>query len=77
MSATFPKDSQIVKDDFALPGVLKRSLLTDFRAPLGDFLTEDEQRLFIDTFRKNGFAAPLCYYKIMTVNGRNSDDASK
>ncbi|THH28932.1 hypothetical protein EUX98_g5256 [Antrodiella citrinella] len=75
MSALFAQDPRVIKDDFALPGVLKKSLLSEFRAPLGDFMTKEEQRIFIDTFRKNGFAAPLCYYKIMTTNGRNSDDA--
>ncbi|THH28593.1 hypothetical protein EUX98_g5603 [Antrodiella citrinella] len=76
MSATFPKEPQTMKHAFALKGALKNSLLSNFKAPLGDFLTDKEQQIFIDTFRKNGFAAPLCYYKIMTRNARGADDAT-
>ncbi|THH30683.1 hypothetical protein EUX98_g3492 [Antrodiella citrinella] len=76
MSTIFPKEHHTMKDAFAVRDAFKKLLLSDFKAPVGDFLTEEEQQIFVDTFRKNGFAAPLCYYKIMTANARNSDDAT-
>ncbi|THH28957.1 hypothetical protein EUX98_g5229 [Antrodiella citrinella] len=72
MCALFPK----VPHAFLARGELKESLLSDLKRPLGDFLNEEEQRYFVDTFRKGGFAAPLCYYKIMVNNARGADDAT-
>jgi len=76
MCTLFPKDPFAMKHAFAAPGALKESLLNDFKSPLGDFLAGEEKQIFIDTFRKGGFAAPLCYYKIMVNNARKTDDAT-
>ena len=71
------QDVDIMRRTFVDKGSLKAALLTKYKAPLHDFMTEEEQKIYIDTFLQGGLAAPLCYYKIMVNNGRNSDDASK
>ena len=54
-------------------GALKNACLTNFKAPLPSYMTEDDERYFSRTFSKNGFAGPTCWYKVM-VRGLNAVD---
>ncbi|TCD69879.1 hypothetical protein EIP91_005956 [Steccherinum ochraceum] len=74
--AFFPKDPRVMRDAFALRGALKNALLTGFTAEAGDFMTGEGKQAWLDIFLKQGLAAPLCYYKIMAMNGRNADDST-
>ncbi|KAH8082845.1 epoxide hydrolase [Cristinia sonorae] len=74
--SVFPKDPKVVVTASAIPGAAEKSLRTGFRTELCDFMAGEEKRIWTDTFLKGGFAAPLCYYKIMVANGRKEDEAS-
>ena len=55
-------------------GALKASLLEDFKAPRPAYLSEEELNEWKATFLRNGFAAPLCWYKIETSGLQAEDD---
>lgn len=75
MSVMWPK----VIRAFGATDSLKGALLSGYTCPIADYLDEEDKQYFIDTFRKGGFAGPLCYYKIMVNkdNARATDDASQ
>ena len=58
------------------PDGLKNFLLEDKKQPLEPYATEEMKNKFIARFKRDGFAAPLCWYKAM-VSGVNNDEATK
>ncbi|TCD69880.1 hypothetical protein EIP91_005957 [Steccherinum ochraceum] len=75
INVMFSKDPQTMRHLFDNRAALKDAILRDYQGEAGEFMTKKERLHFIETFRKNGLAAPFCYYKIMTTNGRAADDA--
>ena len=55
-------------------GAAKAALLSDFRAPLPSYVSEEDKQVFIETFRRGGFQAPTCWYKVMTSGLSALDD---
>ena len=70
----FPSDPSIWKERIGAVGGLKRSLLEDFQAPLPPYFSEQDKKDYIETFRKGGFAAPNCWYKVMMNQMGPRDD---
>lgn len=62
------------KEWLAPTGALKQSLLEDFIAPRPPHLSEEDTKYFVETFGRNGFAAPTCWFKIMTNQLSAKDD---
>ncbi|THG98670.1 hypothetical protein EW026_g3562 [Hermanssonia centrifuga] len=73
ISILWPYVPDIWRTHMAPTGVMKASLLEDFKAPLPSYATEEDKKRFKETFLKNGFEGPVCWYKIAT-NGMQSED---
>ncbi|PSR87083.1 hypothetical protein PHLCEN_2v5253 [Hermanssonia centrifuga] len=52
----------------------KAALLEDYTSPLASYITEDDKEVFRKTFAQNGFAAPTCWYKVMTTLQQPKED---
>ena len=54
---------------------MKQALLSDYTPPSGfaEFMSEEDIKIFTQMSRKNGLAAPLCYYKC-EIRGLNKPD---
>ncbi|EKM52143.1 uncharacterized protein PHACADRAFT_151144 [Phanerochaete carnosa HHB-10118-sp] len=74
ISIFFPHDPALFRTHLAPTGALKQSLLDDFAAPRPPYLSEADAKRFVETFRRNGFAAPTCWYKVMTTALSADDD---
>ncbi|EKM57395.1 uncharacterized protein PHACADRAFT_194943 [Phanerochaete carnosa HHB-10118-sp] len=66
VSLIYPYDPTIWKARFAPTGAMRGSLLEDYVTPRPSYVSEEDKKHFIETFRRNGFEAPTCWYKIMT-----------
>ncbi|EKM56413.1 uncharacterized protein PHACADRAFT_118086 [Phanerochaete carnosa HHB-10118-sp] len=74
VSISFAHDPKILRDRACPTGALKRTLLEDFTAPLPSYLSEEDAKHFVETFRRDGFAAPVCWYKVVTSQLAAEDD---
>ena len=74
ISVLWPSDPTVWKTRVAPVGALKQTALEGWTAPTASYVSEEEKQHFIEVFRKNGFAAPACYYKIMTNGMQAKDD---
>ncbi|EKM50572.1 uncharacterized protein PHACADRAFT_104575 [Phanerochaete carnosa HHB-10118-sp] len=74
VSISFPYDPTIWKTRLAPTGALRRSLLEDYVAPRPSYLSEEDKKHFVETFRRSGFEAPTCWYKVMTSQLSAKDD---
>ncbi|TCD64700.1 hypothetical protein EIP91_003774 [Steccherinum ochraceum] len=75
LAIMFPQDLSWVRSTFNDRGGVKAALLRKHKTALQGFMTEEEQKIFAETFWKGGLAAPLSYYTIMVTGARNEDDA--
>ncbi len=57
-------------------GTFKAALLEDYTSPLASYITEEDKEVFRKTFAQNGFAAPTCWYKVMTTLQQPKEDES-
>lgn len=57
-------------------GGFKTLLRSGFQTPLPPYLSEGDKKEFIDTFMKNGLAAPGRWYEVMVKGLAGPDDAS-
>ncbi|KAI0341823.1 epoxide hydrolase [Trametopsis cervina] len=73
-SIWFPDDPALWETNFAPRGALKRTMVSDFVAPLPPYLTPGDKQWFIDTFAKNGFDAPTRWYEVMKTPKSAEDD---
>ncbi|EKM57396.1 uncharacterized protein PHACADRAFT_255121 [Phanerochaete carnosa HHB-10118-sp] len=74
VSIMYPYDPTIWKTRFAPTGAMRGSLLEDYVAPKPSYVSEEDKKHFIETFKRNGFEAPTCWYKIMTSQLAAKDD---
>ncbi|GJE91580.1 alpha/beta hydrolase [Phanerochaete sordida] len=74
VSLAWPHDPELWRTRFAPVGALKRSLLEDFTGPLPAYVSPADKTAFVETFRRNGFTAPTCWYKVMTSGMSACDD---
>ncbi|EKM56417.1 uncharacterized protein PHACADRAFT_207661 [Phanerochaete carnosa HHB-10118-sp] len=74
VSVMFPHHPDIWKERLAPTGALKQSLFEDFAAPRPLYLSEEDAKHFVETFRRGGFAAPTCWFKIATSKLSAEDD---
>ncbi|EKM56416.1 uncharacterized protein PHACADRAFT_91351 [Phanerochaete carnosa HHB-10118-sp] len=70
----FPHDPEIWKERLAPTGALKQNLLDNFTSPRTAYLSEEDVKHFVETFRRNGFAAPTCWFRIATSKLSAEDD---
>jgi pimeloyl-ACP methyl ester carboxylesterase len=68
-------DAETAKIHFAPTGALKAYLLGDNSLPFPSYLTEEEYNIQKDNFAKTGIAAPLCWYKAVTSESIDMEDA--
>ncbi|KAJ3555945.1 hypothetical protein NM688_g2295 [Phlebia brevispora] len=73
VSVLYPHDPVLWKTKLAPVGVLRKTLLEDFQAPLPAYFSQQDAERWKEVFLKNGFVAPNCWYKIMT-NGMEAED---
>ncbi|KAI0791304.1 alpha/beta-hydrolase [Abortiporus biennis] len=71
----FPDDPSDWKTLLAPTGALKKTLLSDYKSPPPPYLTAEDKAIITETFRKNGLASPLCWYKVMLSGDSARDDA--
>ncbi|KAJ3557328.1 hypothetical protein NM688_g1530 [Phlebia brevispora] len=73
VSVLYPHDPALWKTILGPVGALKKTLLERFKAPLPTYISQQDVECWKETFLKNGFAAPTCWYKIM-MNGMQAED---
>ncbi|KAJ3557331.1 hypothetical protein NM688_g1528 [Phlebia brevispora] len=73
VSVLYPHDPVLWKTRIGPIGALKTTLLEGFQGPLPAYFSRQAAERWKKTFLKNGFAAPTCWYKIMT-NGMEAED---
>ncbi|GJE83979.1 hypothetical protein PsYK624_000520 [Phanerochaete sordida] len=73
-SLLYPQDPETWQTRIAPVGALKQTLLDDWTAPRAAYVSEEDVRLWVETFRRNGFDAPTCWYKVMTTQLSAKDD---
>ncbi|EKM56408.1 uncharacterized protein PHACADRAFT_93100, partial [Phanerochaete carnosa HHB-10118-sp] len=74
VGVTFFHDFKTWIERLAPTDVLKQSPLEDFIASRPSYLFEEDMKHFVETFRRDGFAAPTCWYKIVTSQLSAKDD---
>lgn len=74
VSVLWPADPDIWLTRLAPVGAFKQSLLEDFSGPLPPYVSEEDAQHFKETFKRNGFEAPTCWYKVMTTGLSARDD---
>ncbi|GJE83987.1 alpha/beta-hydrolase [Phanerochaete sordida] len=74
VSLLYPRDHTVWKTHIMPVGALKNGLLQRFSAPPTPYISDDDRQRFVETFRRNGFAAPTCWYKVMTSQLSAKDD---
>ena len=57
-----------MNDTFTAPDGMKNYLLADTRQPLAAYATPAMQEAFVARFQRDGFAAPLQWYRATTEN---------
>ncbi|KAI0791299.1 epoxide hydrolase [Abortiporus biennis] len=72
----FPNDPSTWETHLAPLGALRKTLTSDYASPRPTYWTEEDRKLFTETFQKNGFKAPLCWYKVQTSGLSSQDDAA-
>ena len=58
-------------------GALKASLMSNFKAPLPSYITEEERQRVTDLLLGGGMEGPLCWYKVITSGLSGEDDKGK
>ena len=73
------RDQSIYSEVFCPPGAFKAALLADYVPTEGiaPYMNDEDIKVFKDTFTKNGFAGPLCYYKAEVRGLNKGDEAGK
>lgn len=74
ISLLFPHDPTDWQTRLIEAGALKKNLLEDYAAPRPQYMSEEDLIHFRKTFERNGFAAPTCWYKVMTSQLAAKDD---
>jgi soluble epoxide hydrolase / lipid-phosphate phosphatase len=67
-TALHAKKLDHMKDTFATEDGMKNYLLADTRQELAAYATPEMQREFVARFQRDGFAAPLQWYRAVTEN---------
>ncbi|KAI0791407.1 epoxide hydrolase [Abortiporus biennis] len=71
-----PYNPDAVATDLAPLGALRKTLTSDYSAPRPAYWTEEDNIIFKETYRKNGFEAPLAWYRVQTSGISAKDDAN-
>ena len=74
VSITFPRDPAIWKTRFSPTGALRQNLLENYQTHLPPYFSEEDKKHFVETFGRNGFDAPTCWYKMTTSQMSAKDD---
>ncbi|KAI0791300.1 epoxide hydrolase [Abortiporus biennis] len=72
----YPNNPDAWATNLAPLGALRRTLTSDYSAPRPAYWTEEDKRIFKETFREHGLKAPLCWYKVQTSDFSAQDDAN-
>ncbi|KAL4244179.1 AB hydrolase superfamily protein [Abortiporus biennis] len=70
-----PSDPDVWVTKLAPLGALRKTLTSDYSAPRPAYWSEEDNKLFKETFRKDGFEAPLAWYRVQTSGFSAKDDA--
>ncbi|EKM52130.1 uncharacterized protein PHACADRAFT_262639 [Phanerochaete carnosa HHB-10118-sp] len=74
VSVLFPHDPEMWKTRLGPTGALEQSLRAGFVAPRPAYWSAGDAAHFAETFRRDGFAAPTCWYKVLTSGLAARDD---
>ncbi|THG98676.1 hypothetical protein EW026_g3561 [Hermanssonia centrifuga] len=77
ISIIYTHDTEIWKTHVSPTGTFKAALLEDYTSPLASYITEEDKEVFRKTFAQNGFAAPTCWYKVMTTLQQPKEDEKR
>lgn len=75
-SAMFPDDPTLWVTEVAPIGALKAWLEADRKTPLPSYLLPEHKNHWCEIFQKEGFSAPLCWYKAIVSGVNATDDKS-
>lgn len=70
----WPHDPLLWKTHVAPRDAMRRTLLTDFRAPRPPYISEADKAQWMATFRARGFDGPTCWYKQLVRGLAAADD---
>lgn len=64
-SLLYCDDPELWKRHMGPPGAMKAWIENKQMTEVGSFLTEEDRQVQREELRKGGFAAPICYYKVV------------
>ncbi|KAF9264010.1 alpha/beta-hydrolase [Marasmius fiardii PR-910] len=70
----WPDDPKTWATDFAPLGAMQKNLEGEKVFPPPRWMSEEDKRLISEPILKNGFEAPMCYYKVHTQGHAAEDD---
>lgn len=62
------------KELFCAPDALRKFLAGGLRLQVQEYATEEMRKVFVTRFEKDGFEAPLCWYKSQVFGFKDGDD---
>ncbi|KAI0060511.1 alpha/beta-hydrolase [Artomyces pyxidatus] len=65
-SVFFPSEPSLTREHLGPFGAYEAWIKSDRRSPLPGYMTEADKQRRREVLLEGGFAAPLCYYKVMT-----------
>lgn len=77
VAIAYAKDQSTLFRDIVCPrDALKQALLRDYIPPggLASYMSDEDIKIFSETFKKDTFQGPLCYYKCQMRDFNKADE---